>query len=113
MSDLNDSLSDVVVDRQSFTGDTVTNLTTGATFTAELDPIQDIELNTELGRDARESVMMYVSDRTAAGVLVLGSKVGITLSGVYSIFELVRRKDNPANLQVEFGLRKMPIGIDT
>lgn len=113
MSESRDTLADVVSERQAFTGDRVTNLRTGKEFTAEIEPIEDIELNTELGRDAREVFLLHVSDREAADALPHKNRVSFSFRGQDFIGEVVRRKDNPANLQVEFGCAKVVPGVDS
>lgn len=107
MSEARDIISEVVSDRQKWSGDSVQNLTTGLFFTAEIEPVSDMELNTELGRDARESVLMHVVDREAAAELNLADEVEMTLLGIVTRFLVVRRSDNPADPQVEFGLMKL------
>ena len=106
MSDFRETIRDVVVDRESGTAELCRNLRTNATFSAEIEEIQDTELNTELGRDARESVLMHVSDRTVAAAIVSQQHVAILLYGAWAEFTVVRRQDNPAKPQVEFGLMK-------
>jgi len=113
MSSLRDVLSDVIADRQSFTGDQLVNLRTGKTFTAEVEEIQDIELNTELGRDAREAVLIHVQDIGAAADQNMGDRLLLTLSGVQSILQIVRRKDNPGSVQTEFGCKKIVDATDS
>lgn len=113
MSELRDILADVVADRQEFTADTVKNLTTGTAFAAEIEEIADIELNTELGRDARESILLHISDRSAAAALDLNTQVQFTIRGQLITCAITRRKDNPVSLQTEFGCRKIVPGKDT
>lgn len=57
-------MADVVADRASAITDSCNNLRTGLTFQAEIEPIQDISLNTELGMDPRASTWFYLSDET-------------------------------------------------
>ena len=64
MSEARDMMADVVADRASAITDSCKNLRTGATFQAEIEPIQDISLNTELGMDPRASTWFYLSDET-------------------------------------------------
>lgn len=109
MSELRETLGHVVADRQTFSGDTATNQTNGREFTVEVEDVADIELNTALGRDARESVIIHTQDREAAEELVLGTRISV----IGSLFKVLRREDNPAKLQVEFGLMKIVPGKDS
>lgn len=113
MSELRDVLSDVVTERQPLFGDTITNLRTGVPFTAETEEIQDLELNTELGRDARESILLHVLDPIVAADLTPGTRVEFNRRGVKSRFQIVRRKDNPVGVMTEFGCAKLVDGKDT
>lgn len=113
MSEFRDAIQDVVTDRQSATAENCRNLRTGALFLAEIEEIADTELNTELGRDAREQLLMHVLDKTQAACIRSQEKIAVQLYGVWTTFTVVRRKDNPADPQVEFGLVKIVHGIDT
>jgi hypothetical protein len=113
MSETSEVLSDIVADRQSFTGDQVKNLRTGKTFTAEIEEIQEIDLNTELGRDARETVLVLISDRTTAADQSLNDQLQFTRYGQTWKCKILRREDNPAKPQVEFGCMKIVPGKDT
>lgn len=89
--------------REQFSGDRVKNLTTGEVFTAEILPVADKELNTALGRDARESDTFYVSNRPMAAKLNIGDLV----EAIGHKFRLLSRSDNPADPQVKFGAEKL------
>lgn len=107
MSELLDNLADIIDDRLPGTSCLIVNLATGWKFNAEIEPIQDIELNEALGRDARESVLMHVRDRKALLELNLTGIVQIPLLGRNEKFSIIRRRDNPADPQIEFGLMKI------
>lgn len=72
-------------------------------ITVEIQAIQDIELNAELGRDARETVTFHVADRDKAAQIKLNDVV-IALG---QQFRILRRSDNPLTIQVEFGAMKV------
>ena len=78
-----------------------------ASYIAEVQEITDIALNTELGRDPRESVLLHVPDRAAAAALNSNQTVTINLYGDGQRFLVVRRSDNPSSPTVEFGLAKL------
>ena len=103
MSEARDILGHVVTERQSFTGDVVTNLRTGKQLTVEIEEIADIELNTEMGRDAREAVLIHVN---RADVDDQSMKLNDRLKLGTVTFIALRRKDNPMSPQVEFGCMK-------
>jgi hypothetical protein len=113
MNELRELLRDTVRDRMSITGDTVTSLRTGRTFSAEVESVANLELNTELGRDPRESVLLHVADRVESSLLKVNDKVKLIIFGEEVTLRVCRRDDNPANAQVEFGCAKFIPGIDT
>lgn len=106
MSELLDNLADIVDDRAPGTSCLVVNLATGDKFNAEIEMVQDIEINDALGRDSRESVLMHVRNRISASKLNIGGIVQIPLLGRNEKFAILRRTDNPADPQIEFGLMK-------
>jgi len=103
MSESHDMMADIVADRASATTDPVKNLRTGVIFTAEIDgsPSPEIVL-TELGEDYRNVVLLHVTDDgEAAGINPL-DKVQFTLFGKLSTAQIIKRRDNPANVQNDF-----------
>ena len=73
---------------------------------AEVLEIEQIELNTELGRDKHESVLLYInnSDRVS---IVWGDQIQISIYGVDAKFKVLREKNNPASSQTEYGLMQL------
>ncbi len=112
MSEARDIIRDTIADRQDFTGDAIENLRTGTKFTAELEDVQDIELNTALGRDARESILVHINDRIVSAEIRIGDKLRCVIYGITVLLDVLRRKDNPTDPQVEFGCAKVVPGID-
>ena len=104
MSDSHDIIADVVADRAPGTSDTVTNLRSGLPFQAEVEEIQDIELNTELGRDPRESVTLHVQ-RPGDKCITAGDRLQVTILGRTVVLVALsgRRRDKPACPLVAFG----------
>src|ERR1017187_5315642 len=96
-------LSAVITERASSFGDPVRNLRSGRRFTAEIEAVQDIEANVLLGRDARESCIFHVADRAVARGILMQDE----LEALGERFSVLRRTDNPASPQVEFGLMKL------
>lgn len=113
MSEFRDAIQAVVTDREVGTAELCQNLTNGNYFTAEIEEVSELELNTALGRDAREAAMMHVSDRVTALAIHKGCKVRVQLYGQWTTFEVVRRKDDPGDPQMEFGLMKLAPGKDS
>lgn len=107
MSEFREAWAGIVEDRLVGTGEACVNLKTGDPFTAEIEEIEDTELNTELGRDPREAVLMHVSDSAVAAAIECQQQVLITLYGQLAKFKVLRRKENPASPQVEFGLMRL------
>ena len=106
MSESRDILADVVDERQVWSGDTLTNLTTGKAFQGELEQVPDIEASEMLGRDARESILLHVG-RVIASDIKLGTRISGTLLGAAVLLKVLRRSDNPTDPQVEFGMMKL------
>lgn len=104
MSEFRDVLNGVVSERQSFTGDVVRNLRTGVEFTAEIEGIEDVALNAELGRDPREAVLVHVQDRAVS--INMNDKLEFDSPGGKVTLKVVRRKDNPEAIQIEYGCMK-------
>lgn len=92
-----------------FEEEEVRNLRSNLAFKAKIQPIQDVELNSELGRDHRESVLMHTRDFAAAAAIEMNDR----LIAVGETLQVVRRSDNPASLHVEFGCMKIIPGLDT
>jgi len=106
MSEFRDAVRDVISDRECGTAELCRNLRNGRRFAGEIQEIEDAELNVEMGRDARERVLMFVSDRARAAEILPQQQIEIPLYGQLTKFTVLRRKDNPASPQVEFGLMK-------
>jgi hypothetical protein len=104
VSEFREVIRDVIADRESGTAELCKNLKTGRDFSAEVEEIEDVELNTSLGRDARERVLMHVLERAAAEEIRPQSQIQIIFYGRKTKFVVTRRKNNPGDPQVEFGL---------
>lgn len=102
MSELHDDLKQLVADRKSSNADPVRNLRTGESFTAEIEPVEPIIAQTELGEDAREVVILHISNFTEAAAQRLQDLVEFTLHGRLVAYRLVKRRDNAANPMVDF-----------
>ena len=116
MSEANEILAYIVADREAFTADhgqIISGGHAGEWFTAEMEEIADMELNTELGRDARESITLHVANRTEAARIGLHDRVRFTLRGQSCTLQILRRTDNPLSPQVHFGCMKIASGKDT
>lgn len=92
-----------------FEEDLVTNLRSGKIFNAKIEPVVELELDTDLGRDARESDNFHVRDRAAAADIRKGDQ----LLALGSKFEVLRRKDDPATLHIEFRAMRLVPGKDS
>ena len=103
MSETRDILTGVIAGRACSFGDAVRDLRTGLSFTAEIEPVMDIEANVLLGRDARESCVFHVVDRDAAAAIEMQD----VLAAIGEKFTVLRRSDNPASPQVDFGCMKL------
>lgn len=109
MSELRNIALAAVADRESSFADSVKNLTTGFSFMAEIQGIEDITLNEALGIDPRASDMFFIRDKTVsirAGDkwLVFGTK-----------FEVLPRNapDNPVDVQLKVYCQALVKGKDS
>jgi hypothetical protein len=104
---------DFVEDRAAATTDPVLNLTNGLTFSAEIDGSPDpIRVATELSEDAREVVLLHVSDNAQAESINQGDQVKFKLFGVNVVCRVLRRVNSPANPQIDFWAQKIVPGKD-
>ena len=103
MSELSENLDAIVADRAPATSDPVLNLTTGATFTAEiegnLDPFTIAEA---FAADPRAKVRLHVLDDSQAAAISLGDFVRFKIYGVSAKGEVVSRTMDPASPQTKF-----------
>jgi hypothetical protein len=113
MSEAHDILFDVVLDRASFTTDPVKNLRTGLVFTAEIEPVDPLLAQTELGEDAREVVILHVTDDVEAGYIRSQDLVQFQLFGSMVKYKIVKRRNNAANVQTDFWAMQVVDGKDT
>lgn len=114
MSELLNILNDVVQDRAPGTTDTVTNLTTGATFAAEIEGNLDPFLIPEVwSRDPRAKFRLHVSSQSDAAAQLLGDLVRFSLLGQTVTAKLVTRDIDPASTQAKFLAIHLINGKDT
>lgn len=113
MSELRDIILSAVNDRYAFTAETCKNLNNGGTFQAEFQEIADIELNTELGRDPREAVLMNVVSDADAAKINIGTIIQVSMFGTTTKLQVLRRSNNPASPHTEFGLMQLIPGKDS
>jgi len=98
MSEAHDTIADIVDDRASATTDPVFNVTSGATFTAEIETnIDAVIVMTELerlGEDAREMVLLHVRNAVDAAGINVEDVVRFKLLGVQAEHRIIKRRDN-------------------
>ncbi len=103
MSVLHDILNDVVADRAALTADPVLNLTTGLSFTAEIEGNLDpFSLPAHLELDKRAKVRLHVLDDGEAAGISLTDVVRFKLYGKSATFIIVDRMADPASPQTKF-----------
>ena len=103
MSEIHDVLSDVVSERASTFGDTIKNLTSGATFAAEIETNLDpFTLTSELANDPREKVRLHVFDDSAAAKLNVNDLIEFFSAGVKCRFKLVSGHVSQASIMNQF-----------
>ena len=113
MSDLTDIIGSTVDDRAPVTTDPIVNLRTGVTFYAEIESNPDVVLDAELGKDAREQVVLHVRIAADADGIQTQDRVTFSLYGQSVTFQIIDRTNNPANPFVEFRAKKIVSGKDT
>jgi hypothetical protein len=103
MSELHQLLADTVAARAAWTSDPVQNLRTGNTFTAEIDGAPDaMAVMSELGEDARNIILLHVTDNNDAYGINQGDLVQFTLFGVLVKCKILKRRDSGAQVQTDF-----------
>ena len=108
MSEIRNVIAATITDRQPAFGDVAVNLNSGEKFTAEIQPIADTMLNEAMGRDPRETDTFHVLDKVAASKINKGDE----LQALGETFTVLRRTNNPASVQIEFGCQKVAAGKD-
>jgi len=114
MSEASNIIAESIVERAPWTTDPVKNLTTGQTFTAEIDGSPDaILIATELGEDARNVILLHVTSDAEAALINKNDQVQFTLFGSLAICTILKRRDSAAQPQTDFwAMQKVP-GKDT
>ena len=103
MSELYDSLSDVVQDRAASTADPILNLTTGVTFTAEIETNLDpLTLPEGIANDPRDKVRLNISSDAEALALNKGDFIRVTLCGIATRMQIVDGYRSPTGIQSQF-----------
>lgn len=103
MSELHDNLGDIVQDRAPSTTDTVLNLTTALSFTAEIEGNLDpFTIPEAFALDKRAKVRLHVTDDDEAAEISLTDAVRFKLFGRSSTFIIVDRVADPASPQTKF-----------
>lgn len=90
-------------ERKAWTADSVIHLRTGETLTAEIDGSPAaLERAAELFEDYRNMVLLHITDDTQAATLLKNDRVRFTLYGRVITAQIIKRADNPANVQNDF-----------
>ncbi len=114
MSEMHAGLAEIVEDRASFTTDRVKNLRTGLQFTAEIEPVDPIIAQAELGEDVREVVVLHVTSDFEAAEILTQDRVTLSLFGKRpETYKIVKRRDNAANVQTDFWAVQVAAGKDS
>jgi hypothetical protein len=100
MSEIYDSLSNVVAERQAFTADAVLNLRTGGKFTAEIETNLDpFTLPEAIASDPREKIRLHVTDDPQ---LNQGDLVQVYFGGKKTKFKVVGGYFSNASITSKF-----------
>lgn len=110
MSEIRDTLADVIADRATTFGDVFTNLRTKRTFWAEVSDQGYLALQGALSKDLREKIKFWTTDRAAVAE-ILATDTLLFLGQKFSVLP-ASRVDNPANPQISFEAKKIIAGKD-
>jgi hypothetical protein len=104
VSEAREIMADVVDDRAPFTTDSIINLKTGQAFQAEIEPIEDLVLATELGLDPRASHWLHVARRQGVRL-----NAGDELKAIGSKFQVLQKSAprNSANVMDKYLLMEL------
>jgi hypothetical protein len=103
VSELHDNLEAIVQDRAPLTTDTVLNLTTALSFTAEIEGNLDpFTVPEQWALDKRAKVRLHVTDDDEASEISLTDQVRFSRSGKMATFIIVDRVADPASPQTKF-----------
>jgi hypothetical protein len=95
-----DILSDVVQDRAASTSDPVLNLTTGVSFTAEIETgLDPFTLPETIANDPRDKVRLHVTSDDEAKKLSKGDFIRFTLGGITTKMQIVSGYRSPTGIQ--------------
>jgi hypothetical protein len=110
MSEFRELMADVVDDRAPGTTDVIIRLKNGAKFRGEIEPIQDIELITELGSDPRASHWLHISQRVPQNLCA-----GEELSALGKKFQVLPKVSprNTANVMDKYLLMELTAKDET
>jgi hypothetical protein len=100
MSEIRDTIADVISDRETMFGDVFKNLRTGRTFWAEASDLGFLALSGASTKDLREKIKFWTSDRDAAEEML--ETDNLLFNGVSLMVLPDSRVDNPASPQVSF-----------
>ena len=111
MSEIRNTLSDVIAERAPVFGDQFKNVRTGRLFWAEVSDQGYLALVGALTKDLREKIKFWTTDRAAVAE-ILPTDVLLFMGVNWSALS-ESRVDNPASVQVSFECRKIIAGKDT
>ena len=111
MSEIRDTIADVLDERSSTFGDVITNLRTRRKFTVEISDQGYLALAGASSKDLREKIKIWTLDRAAADEILTGEVLSILGSNFFVLAD--SRVDNPASPQISFECQKIITGKDT
>ena len=110
MSEIRDTIADVISDRKEMFADVFTNLRTNQTFWAEVSDQGYLTLQGALSKDLREKIKFWTTDREAVAEILV-TDVLLFLGQRFSVLP-DSRVDNPASPQCSFEAKKIIAGKD-
>ena len=111
MSEIFDTIADVIADRATTFCDVFKNLRTGRTFLAEVNDLGFLALSGAISKDLREKIKFWTIDREAAYEILETDR--LIFRGVRLMVLPDSRVDNPANPQISFECIKIVEVKDT
>ena len=107
MAELHDILEDIAEDRASSTSVPVLNGRDGSTFLAEIEEAEAFLAISELGEDARESVIFHVLDNNAAASIKAQDHVSFMLFGQKVRYQIIKRRYKDSSPFTDFWGRRV------
>ena len=110
MSEIRDTIADVIADRATTFGDVAVNVRTNRQFVVEISDQGYLALAGVASKDLREKIKFWTTDQVAAAE-ILATDVLLVIGQKWEVLP-DSRVDNPASPQISFAAKKIIDGKD-